>query len=147
VEILGLTRTMQPTTQVLRPKAGVRALCVGIYLAGVVLLMIHLPFNIPDRHRVWIVPCFVILGAFWLADVFLTRIVLASDSLRVVSISDFQSRTIPRTEIESVTWEKGCGASIKLNNGKWVHLPSVGRNAQGLTNTLRAWLKRTEVQS
>ena len=80
--------TLQPKSQVLRPKAGVRALCVALYLAGVVLLMVHLPFNIPDHHRVWIVPCFAVLGAFWLADVFLTRIVLASDSLRIVSISD-----------------------------------------------------------
>jgi hypothetical protein len=136
---------MKLDTQVLRPKAGARVLCVAIYLAGVVLLMVHLPFNIPDRHRVWIVPCFAVLGAFWLADVFLTRIVLASDSLRVVSISDFQSRTIPRAEIVSVTWAAGCGAALTLRDGKFVHLPSAGRNAQGLTNTIRAWLKRTEV--
>ena len=136
---------MQATAQVLRPKAGVRALCVAIYLAGVVLLMVHLPFNIPDHHRVWIVPCFAVLGAFWLADVFLTRIVLGSDSLRVVSISDFQSRTIPRAEIASVTWASGCGAALTLRDGKGVRLPSVGRNAQGLTNTIRTWLKRTEV--
>jgi hypothetical protein len=137
--------TMQPTTQVLRAKAGVRALCVAIYLAGVVLLMVHLPFDIPDRHKGWIVPCFAILGACWLADVFLTRIVLASDSLRIVSISDFQSRTVPRAEIERVTWAAGCGAALTLRDGKGVRLPSAGRNAQGLANTIRAWLKRTEV--
>src|SRR3954471_4563440 len=125
---------MDTDVQILRPKAGVRALCVGIYLAGLTLLMLHLPFGIPDRHRVWIVPSFAIFGAFWLVDVFLTRIILGSDSLRVVSISDFRSRILNRAEIDSVTWEKGCGASIKLRDGKWVRLPSVGRNAQGLTN-------------
>ena len=136
---------MQQDAQVLRPKAGVRALCVAIYLAGVTLLTVHLPFSIPDRHRVWIVPVFALFGALWLADAFTTRIVLGPDSIHLVSISDFQSRTIPRVEIESVTWEKGCGASIRLRDGKWVRLPSVGRDAQGLTNTIRAWLKRTEV--
>lgn len=135
---------MQPDTQVLRPKAGVRAIWVAIYAAGVVLLPIHLPFGIPDHHRVWIVPVFAIFGAFCMADVFTTRIVLGPDSIRLISISDFQWRTIPRVEIESVTWEKGCGASIRLCDGKWIRLPSVGRDPQGLTNTIRAWLKRTE---
>jgi len=140
-------RAMKADTQILRPKIGVRILCVAIYIAGLVLLMIHLPFNIPSHHRVWIIPVFAIAGAFWLADAFTTRIVLASDSIRVVSISDFQSRTIPRTEIDSVTWEKGCGASLILRGGKGVQLPSVGRNAQGLTNTIRAWLKKTEAST
>jgi hypothetical protein len=136
---------MQADTQVLRPKVGVRILCVFVVVAGVVLLSIHLPFGINDRHRVWIVPLYAAAGAFWLADVFTTRIVLGADNIRLVSISDFQSRIILRAEIASVTWEKGCGASLILRGGKGVRLPSVGRNAQGLTNTIRAWLKRTEV--
>src|SRR5689334_1213246 len=104
---------MTRDAQVLRPKAGVRALCVVIFTAGVVLLSVHLPFGIPDHHRIWIVPIFALFGVFWLADAFTTRIVLGPDSIHLVSISDFQSRTIPRVEIESVTWEKGCGASIR----------------------------------
>jgi hypothetical protein len=136
---------MPQDPQILRPKTGVRVLCVVIYVAGVALLSFHLPFGISDHHRVWIVPVYALFGALWLADLFTTRIVLARDSIRIVSISDFQSRTVPRVEIESVTWEKGCGASIRLRDGKWVRLPSVGRDAQGLTNTIRAWLKRTEI--
>jgi hypothetical protein len=136
---------MQQNTQILRTKNGVRVLCVVIYLAGISLLWIHLPFGIPDRFRIWGVPCYFILGALWLADVFLTRIVLGSDSLRIVSVPSFQSRIIPRAEIDSVTWAKGCGASLILRDGKGVSLPSVGRNAQGLTNTIRAWLKKTEI--
>jgi hypothetical protein len=134
---------MSQGAQVLRPKAGVRALCVVIYVAGVVLLAVHLPFGIPDGHRVWVVPVYAIVGAVWLADAFTRRIVLGGDNLRIVSISDFQSRTLSRAEVDSVTWEKGCGASIKLLDGKWVRLPNVGRDPQGLTNTIRAWLKRT----
>jgi hypothetical protein len=133
-----------PEELFLRPKAGVRALCVGIYVAGIVLLTIHLPFGIPDHHRVWVVPAYAVLGALWLVDAFTRRIVLGKDSIRVVSISDFQSQTLARAELESVTWEKGCGASIKLRGGRWVRLPNIGRDPQGLTNTIRAWLKRTE---
>jgi hypothetical protein len=118
---------------------------VAVYLAGVVLLSIHLPFGIADRHRIWIVPVYAICGAFWLLEVFTTRIVLASDSIRVVSVSDFLSRTIPRAEVDSVTWEKGCGVSLLLRSGEAIKLPGVGRNAQGLTNTIRAWIRRTEV--
>src|SRR4029079_17517250 len=102
---------MTQDTQVLRPKAGVRVLGVAIYVAGVVLLTIHLPFGIPDHHRLWIVPIFALFGAFWLRDAFTTRIVLRPDSIHLVSVSDFLSRTIPRVEVESVTCEKGCGAS------------------------------------
>lgn len=131
--------------QVLRPKAGVRLLCVIVYAAGVVLLSIHLPFGIPDHHRVWIVPVYALFGVLWLADLFTTRIVLRPDSIHLVSISDFLSRTIPRAEIESVTWEKGGGPYIRLRDGKWVRIPSVGRGAQSLTNTIRAWLNRTKI--
>lgn len=133
---------MPQDVQILRAKAGVRVLSVAIYLAGFFLIWIHLPFGIPDRFRIWIAPGYMILGALWVADVFLTRIVLGNDTLRIVSVP-FRSKTIPRTEIESVTWAAGCGASIVLRSGRGISLPSVGRNAQGLTNTIRAWLNRT----
>src|SRR6185436_10094417 len=127
---------MEADAHILRPKVGVRILCAAIYIAGIVLLTIHLPFDIPSRYRVWIVPVFAVVGAFWLADVLTTRIILGGDSIRIFSISNFQSRTIPRAEVDNVSWEKGGGASIKLRDGKWVRLPSVGRDAQGLANTI-----------
>ena len=134
---------MRQDTQILRPKAGVRVLCIVIYLAGCVLIRFHLPFGIPDHFKTWIAPAYIVLGALGLADLLLTRIALGSDNLRIVS--GFRSRTILRGDIDSVTWAAGCGASLILRGGKGVGLPSVGRNAQGLTNTIRAWLKRTEV--
>ena len=130
----------------LRPAVGVRMIFILLYLAGIALLAIQLPFNIPDRFKPLVVSCFVIFGAFASVDVFFRRIVLHGDSMTIVAFLDFISRTIPRTEIDSVTWERGCGASIKLTSGKWIGLPNVGRNTQGLTNTIRAWLKRTEVK-
>jgi hypothetical protein len=120
-------------------------LFVVLFAAAVVLLSIHLPFGIPNYHRIWIVPVCALFGVFGLADAITTRIVLGSDSIHFVTISGFQSRTIPRVEVESVTWEKGGGTSIRLRDGKWVRLPSIGRDPQGLTNTIRAWLARTEV--
>ena len=41
-------------------------------------------------------------------------------------------------DIASVTWEKGGGVYVKLKAGGWAK----GYNPQGLTNTVRAWLKR-----
>ena len=38
--------------------------------------------------------------------------------------------------------EKGGGVYLKLENGGWGKLPDLGYNSQGLTNTIRAWLKR-----
>jgi hypothetical protein len=97
--------------------------------------------RVPERFRLMAGAGYAVLGAFWLADLFLTRIVLQADGIFI--FSEFRSRTVPRAEIESVTWEKGCGASLKLRDGKWVRLPNAGQSPQGLTNTIRAWLKKT----
>lgn len=133
--------TIQP--QILQAKTGVKLLCCVIYVAGLCLLYLHLPFNLSERYHHWVVAGYAIFGALWLVDVFFTRIELRHDCIRIVSITDFKVRTIPRTEIQRVTWEKGGGTSLVLLNGTAVKLPSVGRNAQGLTNTIRAWLNRT----
>jgi hypothetical protein len=134
---------MQQDIQILRPKAGVRVLCIVLYLAGCILIWIHLPFGIPEQYKIWILPAYVVLGAVGLADLLLSRIALGNDNVSIVS--GFRSQTIPRADIDSVTWAAGCGASLILHGGKGVRLPSVGRDAQGLTNTIRAWLKRTGV--
>lgn len=134
---------MSQEVKILQTKAGVKVLCILVYVTGIVLLSIHLPFSIPEYHRAYIVPCYAVFGLFWLADVFFTRIELRSDSIKVVSISQFKSQVIPRSQVESVTWEKGCGTSLKLVDGTWVKLSGVTGNAQGLANTIRAWIKRT----
>ena len=130
--------------KILRPTIAARFVFGGIYLIAIPMLNIGLPFNIPDHYKLLVMSVFVVGGAFGVVDVFLKRIVLQADSITIVSLTDFISRTIPRSEIESVTWEKGCGASLKFRSGKGIRLPNVGLNAQGLTNTIRAWLKRTE---
>ena len=132
---------MQQSTKILRPKPGVRALCIVIYLVGIVLLAIR----IPDGFKIIAVVVYALGGALWLADMFLKRIVLQADGIFI--FSDFRSRTVSRAEIDSVTWEKGGGTSIKLRDGKWVRLPNAGQTSQGLANTIRAWLRRTEVET
>ena len=136
---------MRQDTKIIQSKTGVKVLCVLIYIAGIVLLSVHLPFNIPERYKIYIVPGYVVFGLLWLADVFFTRIELHSDRIKIVS--DFKTRTIPRAEVAGVTWEKGCGTSLKLCDDKWVKLPGVSGNAQGLANTIRAWINRTMPKS
>src|SRR6478672_405358 len=119
---------MPSDTKVMKIKTGVMALCALLYAAGVVLLSTHMPFGISDRHRIWFVPAFAVLGAFGLIDLFTRRIVLGADSIRIISYSDYLCRSIPRATIKSVTWEKGCGASLILHQGRAVRLPNVGRD-------------------
>ena len=52
-----------------------------------------------------------------------------------------RSTAIPRSAIRRVTWEGGSGVSLLLDDGTWVKLPDLGQNSQGLTNSIRAWLK------
>lgn len=134
---------MNHHAKILQTKLAAKVLCVFVYAVGIVLLSVHLPFNIPEYHKTYIVPCYVVFGLVWLTDVFFTRIELRDDSIKIVSIAPLKAQIIPRPQIDSVTWEKGCGASLKLTNGTWVKLPGVTGNAHGLANTVRAWIKRT----
>jgi len=56
---------------------------------------------------------------------------------------NFKKTTILRSDISKVTWEKGYGVSVQLNEGELITLPSFGQNIQGLANSVRAWLKDT----
>jgi hypothetical protein len=70
-----------------------------------------------------------------------SRIALLGDVLE--SGSAWSRQRYAAADIASVTWESGCGVSIKLLNGGWAKLPELGYNSQGLANSLRAWLKRS----
>ena len=77
------------------------------------------------------------------AVVELSRKRLRLDDDGLYFVSNFRGKRIARTDIDSVTWAKGSGVSIKLVDGKWIPLPEVGNGSQALANTIRAWLKRT----
>jgi hypothetical protein len=51
-------------------------------------------------------------------------------------------RTIEKERIDSVTWQKGCGVSLKMKDSSWIRIPDLGR-APGVCNSIRSWLKRT----
>lgn len=53
----------------------------------------------------------------------------------------FRTTRLQKSDIESVTWEKGSGVSLRMKNQKWVRVPDVGA-AQSVCNSIRAWLKR-----
>ena len=88
---------------------------------------------------------FVAMASLALLEVSQRRIRLTEGGIEFVS--NLRRRFVPRSEIESVTWEAGCGATLTLVGGGAIELPEVGRSPQGLTNSVRAWLKRTTASS
>ena len=105
---------------------------------GLALIPALLPSPLWQRVAVGIL---VLLSVVAIVELSQRRIVLHDDALELVS--GFRRRSLPRSEIASVTWAKGAGASVQLADGTWVRLPDMGPGPQGLTNSVRAWLKRT----
>jgi hypothetical protein len=73
-----------------------------------------------------------------------TCIEFGEDSL-VIS-SWFSTKQYARTTLESVTWEAGSGVALRLTDGAWLKLPELGHDSQALSNSIRAWLRRTEAK-
>jgi len=69
----------------------------------------------------------------------LSKIVLFPDRIEFTDL--FGKRSLRKEMIESVTWAAGCGVSLRTKEQKWIHIPDLGR-AQGVCNSIRAWLKR-----
>ena len=74
----------------------------------------------------------------------LTTCVKLEDDSLVIS-SWFGKKRYARATLESVTWEAGSGVALRLTDGTWLKLPELGHNSQALSNSIRAWLRRTEV--
>ncbi|HEY3486752.1 MAG TPA: hypothetical protein VGL10_01690 [Gammaproteobacteria bacterium] len=69
------------------------------------------------------------------------RVVLYEDSIEV--FATFRRRSYPRSEFVEATWAKGSPVALKFKDGSWLKLPPVGSgSAQGVVNTLRAWIKK-----
>lgn len=80
---------------------------------------------------------FGVLGSL---DALICRIELGPDAL--VAVTLFSRKEYLRSDIEGVTWEAGAGVALKLRAGGWAQLPNVRGTSQGVTNSIRAWLKR-----
>lgn len=90
----------------------------------------------------WISAFFVGFSMFGIAGViesFLAYIRLEETQIRFRET--LRETAVPKDDIERVTWEAGCGVSLLLRSGKWVKVPDLGHDSQGLTNSIRAWLK------
>ena len=90
----------------------------------------------------WIPPFFIILGllnAVGALNHLASRIVLLPDRIEFRTL--LGKRSIFKERIESVTWVKGGGVRVQTKEQKWVRIPDLGR-AQGVYNSVRAWLKR-----
>ena len=75
-----------------------------------------------------------------LVELAMQRVELRGDQLTVVN--NFRRKTLFCREVEAVTWAKGMGVAVRRVDGTWVRLPPVGSSAQGMTNTIRAWIRR-----
>jgi hypothetical protein len=90
---------------------------------------------------------FIVLAAIGCAGVVemaTSRIVVSEEAIAFGAV--WSRRRYAAAQIESVTWASGGGVSLKLASGGWVHLPELGYNSQSLTNSLRAWLKRSRTR-
>jgi hypothetical protein len=81
-----------------------------------------------------------LMGVAGILEVASSLVTLHDDALECGTV--WSRRRYPVGDIVSVTWEKGAGVVLKLADGGWGKLPELGYNAQGLANTVRAWLKR-----
>ena len=125
--------------QSLRPK---RWLLITAMVAAA-LFMAGLVFTYRQSGWTWLSLAFAgmtLLGLGGVIEVATSRVALLDDALECGAL--WSRRRYPVSEIASVTWEKGGGVYVKLKAGGWAKLPELGYNSQGLTNTVRAWLKR-----
>lgn len=66
------------------------------------------------------------------------RIEDRGDSILIVE--NFRQQYIAKKSVRRVSWEKGVGSYLELDDGTVTRLPTTGRNEQGVTNSIRSWL-------
>jgi hypothetical protein len=80
-------------------------------------------------------------GVLGIVEALTARLLLADDALHVTKF--WTRRSYPRETIRQATYAKGCPVTLELSNGQWAKLPDLGHNTQGITNSIRAWLRAT----
>ena len=130
-----MTAGMEP--KILRPSWNV------VFFIGLLLICLLLgAWFFQARGNKWIPPFFVVLGLLNAAGAvqhLVSRIVLLPDRIEFRTL--LGKRHIFKEQIESVTWVKGGGVRVQTKEQKWIRIPDLGR-AQGVCNSVRAWLKR-----
>ena len=110
------------------------ALCVPLFVAGTW-------FMAGSEGWAWTTLTMALMTAAavaGLADAVTSRVELRDD--RLVVVRNLRRREFARADVQSATWAAGSGASVRLRDGRDVVMPDVGGGAQGLANSLRAWL-------
>jgi hypothetical protein len=79
------------------------------------------------------------LGVISFVEAVTDYLVLDEEGIRFRK--SFRSVQILKSDIEQVTWTKGGGTSVKREDGTWVMVPDMGYDSQGMTNSLKAWLR------
>ena len=72
-------------------------------------------------------------------DAMRTRVTLSGEE--IIIVRGFRRQRLFRGHIDYVTWEKGSGVSLRLDDGMWVRLPDVG-DSRGRAAAIRAWVER-----
>ena len=77
-------------------------------------------------------------GAF---DAFTSKVEIYPEHLVVVA--NLRRREYGRSQFVSVSAAKGVPITLQLQSGGNLELPPVGKNTQGMANSLRAWLRKS----
>ena len=141
--LLGGNMTAQNESKTLRPSGK-----VTLFLAGECLAFLLIgAWRLHAGHSKFDAGVFMLLGSIGGACAvhhLFSKIVLFPDHIEFRGL--FRKRSIPKEAIESVTWGAGCGVALRTKEKKWVHLPDVDR-AQGVCNSVRAWLKHDKPEA
>jgi hypothetical protein len=111
---------------------------VAALAAGLLSLLCAYVFRLDE----WWLPVFYVgFGVLWFLvswECFVSYLHLGDEALEYRM--NFKRVRIQKDEIDKVTWEAGCGVSVRRVNGGWEEIPTFGNNSRGLTNSVRAWL-------
>jgi hypothetical protein len=92
----------------------------------------------PEPRHFFYGVALVAFGVGGFIDVWISRIILDKDSIRVVSL--VRRRTYRRDEFESARVDGGV-VVLKRKDEGWLKLPGTGANALSVRNTIQAWIK------
>ena len=121
---------------VFRTAPWLTALCLAFTLFCLVMGISFYRNNGFDLWTFGYIVLFVI-GVAGTADCLVSKAILSEDSLTVIALQGRDS--YPREDIESVVAEKGCPATLKMQDGSWVKLTK-GSASINVTS-LRKWLQ------
>ena len=132
-----MTTTTEPATRVFRMARWYKIVSV----VATLLLCASGTYYFVSGTNIWYRAggvAFIIFGLAALADVLVSRIILADDAIHLVSL--VRRRSYPRADFESAKVDGGA-VCLKRRDGGWLVLPGAGESPLGMRNMLQAWIK------